>query len=267
MAILTISREFGSGGREISQAISRELGYRYIDRTKILEDIRQAGEKWERWSKTLDERSPTVWEKYDWSFKGFAALMQSVILQEALKNNVVIMGRGGNFLLKDISYALRIRVIAPIDKRIERIMEREQVDNDTARWLIEKTDKERSSFLQSLYGKPWDAAAEYDRVFDTGIKTLDELTAILHAALLDKDTFHTETAEKLLHMRARAARIKAEILTDHDFFIPTLDVYTDGDTLIMRGVIHNPEEHKKIEAKAMRIADGLPLRCELHYRR
>ena len=62
MALLTISREFGSGGREIGQAISRELGYYYINRSKILEDIRQAGEKLEQWSKTLDEHCPTVWE-------------------------------------------------------------------------------------------------------------------------------------------------------------------------------------------------------------
>lgn len=266
MAILTISREFGSGGWEIGQAISRKLGYSYIDRSRILEDIRRSGEKWEKWSKTLDEHSPTVWEKYDWSFKGFAALVQSVILQEALKNKVVIMGRGGNFLLTDIPYAFRIRVVAPMDMRIDRIMEREQVDIDTARWLIDKTDRERSSFLQLLYGRPWDDAAGYDRVFDTGTKTLDELTTIIHDALLDRDTFHTEAAEKLLQIRARAARIKAEILTDHDFFIPTLDVYPDGDSLILRGVIHNPDEHKKIEEKAALLAGNIPLKCELHYR-
>jgi cytidylate kinase len=267
MAILTISREFGSGGREIGVAISRELGYSYIDRTKILEDIRQAGEKWEKWSKTLDEHSPTVWEKYDWSFKGFAALIQSVILQEALKNNVVIMGRGGNFLLKDIPYALRIRVNAPIDKRIDRIMERESVDKDTARWLIEKTDKERSGFIHLLYDRLWDDTAEYDRVFDTGIKTLDEIAAMVQHTLSDKDKLHTEAAEKLLQMRARAARIKAEILTDHDFFVPTLDVYPDGETIMLRGVIHNPKEHKKIEEKAVRLAGNIPLKCELHYRK
>lgn len=267
MALLTISREFGSGGREIGQTISRELGYRYIDRSKILENIRQAGQKWEKWSKTLDEHCPTVWEKYDWSFKGFAALLQSVILQEALNNNVVIMGRGGNFLLKDIPYALRVLVVAPIEKRIERIMEREQVDNDTARWLIEKTDRERSSFIHLLYDSHWDDPAEYDRVFDTGTASLDEIAAMVRNALSDKDKLHTEAAKRVLQMRARAARIKAEIMIDHDFFVPTLDVYTDGDSLILRGVIHNPEEHKKIEEKATRIAGGIPLKCELRYRK
>lgn len=63
------------------------------------------------------------------------------------------MGRGGNFLLTDIPYAFRIRVVAPLDMRIDRIMEREQVDNDTARWLIDKTDrKDRASCSCSMAG-------------------------------------------------------------------------------------------------------------------
>jgi hypothetical protein len=70
------------------------------------------GQEWEKWGKDLDEHCPTLWEKHDWSFRGFSALVQSSILGHALKGRVVIMGRGGNFLLKDVPYALRIRVVA-----------------------------------------------------------------------------------------------------------------------------------------------------------
>jgi cytidylate kinase len=266
MAILTVSRQFGSGGREIGRTVSHELGYRYIDRTRILEDIRQAGGQWEKWSETLDEHRPTVWERYDWSFRGFAALIQNVILQEALKNNVVIMGRGGNFLLKDIPYALRIRVVAPMDKRIDRIMARESVDRDSARWLSERTDRERSGLIHLLFGKHWDDPTEYDIVFDTGIKTLDEIATLVTDALLEKEKYNTEAARKLLYRKARAAEIKAELLTDHGLFIPILDVYPEGEYLILRGVTHSPEEHRKVEEKAKRIAGDIPLKCELHYR-
>jgi len=266
MAILTISRQFGSGGRELGLAVSDELGYRYIDRAKILEDIRQAGEQWEKWSETLDEHSPTVWEKYDWSFRGFGALMQNAILREALKDNVVIMGRGGNFLLKDIPYALRIRVVAPMDERIDRIMARESVDKETAHWLSERTDRERSSLIHVLYGRDVNDPAEYDRVYDTGTSTLEEIVTLVTNALSEKDKFFTETAQKLLLWKARAAKIKAELLTDQSLLIPVLDVYPEGEELILRGVTHSPAEHKKIEDKARSIAGGIPLKCELRYR-
>ena len=106
MAILTISREFGSGGREIGQAVAALLNYEYIDKQKMLSDLKSAGNEWEKWGKDLDEHCPTIWEKHNWSFRGLSALIQSCILNHALKDKVVIMGRGGNFLLKDIPSAL-----------------------------------------------------------------------------------------------------------------------------------------------------------------
>ena len=267
MAILTISRELGSGGREIGQAVAKVLNYTYIDKERLLGDMRASGKKWEEWGGDLDEHCPTVWEKYDWSFRGFTALLQSLILNYALNDRAVIMGRGGNFLLKDIPYALRIRVVAPIDKRIERIIKRESVDRDTAQWLIEKTDSERSCLIHLLYGKHWDAHTEYDMVYDTGDQTLDEIVNIVKDMLLEKEKFITEEARKLLQIRAIAAKIKAEILVDHGLFIPTLDVYPEGENLILRGVIHSPMEHKTIEDKAKKIGGDIPLKCELHYRK
>ena len=265
MAILTISREFGSGGREIGMAVAKALNYEYINKERILADIRTTGKDWETYGKNLDEHCPTIWEKYDWSFRGFNALLQSLILHYALNDRVVIMGRGGNFLLKGIPYALRVRVTAPIEQRVQRIMKRESMDKDTAHWLAEKTDRERSCLIHLLYGKHWDDHAEYDMVFDTSVKTLDEIVNIVKDTLLEKEKFNTEAARKLLQIRAIAAKIKAEILIDHGLFIPTLDVYPEGENLILRGVIHSPKEHKKIEDKAKRSGD-IPLKCELHYR-
>lgn len=266
MAILTISREFGSGGREIGMAAAKALNYEYINKERILADIRATGKDWETYGKNLDEHCPTMWEKYDWSFRGFNALLQSLILHYALNDKAVIMGRGGNFLLKDIPYALRIRVTAPIEQRVERIMKRESMDKDTAHWLIEKTDKERSCFIHLIYGKHWDSPKEYDMVLDGGSKSIDELTGIVKEALLGRDRFKTEETRNDLVMRALAVKIKAELLTDPSFFIPTLDVIYDGKEIVLRGVIHNPKEHKRIEKKAKELAGDVPIKCELHYR-
>jgi len=266
MAILTISREYGSGGREIGRAVSRELGYSYVDRTVLFESIRQAGKQWEKWSETLDEHCPTVWEKYDWSFKGFGALIQSVILQEAVKDNVVIMGRGGNFLLRDIPFALRVRISAPIEERIARIITRESVDSKTARWLAEKTDAERACFIHAIYGKRWDAAEEYDMSIDTAGSSLVDACAMIAGVLKKKDELKSDEAVELLRMRLLAARVKSAIATDASFFIPVFDVLAEGGSIVIQGVVHTPAEHRRIEDAARKIAGNIPVRCELHYR-
>lgn len=266
MAILTISRQFGSGGREVGQFVARDLNYEYIDKDKIIADLGTSGKKWEEWGANLDEHCPTIWEKYDWSFRGFSALIQSHILDYALKDRVVIMGRGGNFLLKDVPYAFRVRVVAPVGVRIKRIMEREKIDIDTAKWLAEKTDKERSSFIHSLYGKHWDDTKSYDMVFDNGNLTTDEITDIIKTSLLGRERLNTDESRGVLRMHALAARIKADIFTNPEFFIPVMDVYYNGKELVLKGIIHNAKEHKRIEDAARHLAGDVPLRCELHYR-
>ena len=56
--------------------------------------------------------------------------------QHALKNNVVLMGRGGNWMMSDVPHALRVRIMAPVENRIEAIVKREGIDTETAREMI-----------------------------------------------------------------------------------------------------------------------------------
>ena len=67
------------------------------------------------WAQELDESCPTFWEKYDRSFKGFGALLQSIQLRYALQDNVVLRGRGANFLMAGIPHAYRIRVVGLLE--------------------------------------------------------------------------------------------------------------------------------------------------------
>jgi cytidylate kinase len=263
MAILTVSRELGSGGSEIARAVASELNYDYLDKQRILDDIKAAGSEWEKWGEALDEHCPTVWEKYDWSFRGFSALVQSCILSHALRGNIVIIGRGGNFLLKGIASAFRIRIITPLANRIERIMRQEAIDKEPAKWLIEKTDSENACFIRSIYSREWNDPAEYDMVFNTHSQKKEVIITLIKTALSKKDQFAGETED--LRMRAEAARIKASLLTNPRFLIPTVDVFHEGKGIVIRGVVHSAKEHKAVEEEARRIAKDLQVRCELHY--
>jgi len=271
MAILTVARKFASGGREIGQEIARQLSYEYVDRGRILEDMRTEGKQWEEKAKYFDENYPDVWERHDWSFRGFVALNQYYFLNYALKDNVVIMGRGGNFLLKDVPHALRVRVIAPIEKRIERVMQREGVNSENARWLIEKADREMAGAIYLIYGRNWDDPAEYDRVFDTGAQTFEEVIGKIKESLLEKEKKYTEGARRTLWLRVLAAKVKAAITTNPNFSISVLDVEPkeEGMTeqgLVVRGVVHNQKDIPEIEETAKKLAGDVTVECSLHYR-
>lgn len=267
MAIVTISREFGSIGKEFGQSLAARLGYDYVDREKIMHDVKAiGGNQWEKLGEEFDEHYPNIWERYDWGFQGFIALTQSILLDYALKDKVVLMGRGGNILLKGIPYALRVRVVMAKEARIEKVMKDQDISRDTARLLLERADHERARSVYFVYGKHWDDPAEYDLTIDLDPKKSEDLIKIIEPALAEKQNNYSEEAKKILLLRAIAAKVKAGILTNPSFRTPILDAEPARDSIVLRGVIHNPKEQKHLEEEAKKLAGNVPIKFELHYR-
>jgi len=266
MAILTISRQLGSIDKEITQTMARLWKYEYIDRRKILEDMRAQGGQWEEYGKEFDEHYPNVWERFDRSFTGFVALSQSIILNYALNDNVVIVGRGGNFLLREVPFALSVRIVAPLEQRLETIMKRENLSKSAAELFVKKVDKEISRAVHYIYGKDINDPSSYDLFFDVGVLPIHEVMAAIRSALLERDKLKTEEAVKELEMKALAKKVRAGIATDPKLFVPIFNVIPGKDLLLVTGIVHNPEEHKKVENAVKDIAGTVPVEFSLHYR-
>ncbi len=110
----------GTGGKSLGQKISQALNYAYFDKEKIIADIQKAGGPWASWEREM-EACPTLWERFDRSFLRSRALVEKSVLEAAVQNNVVIVGRGANFILRGVSHAFHMRVVGPIDVRTEWI--------------------------------------------------------------------------------------------------------------------------------------------------
>jgi len=271
MAILTISRRYGSGGRDIGHAVADLLHFEYVDRKRILDDIGKAGQAWGDFAKQYDEKQPSVYERYKWSFRGFVALNQAQILDYALQDNMVIMGRGGNFLLRGIPFAFRIHLKASVDDRIERLIKREGIDSGNARWLIEKVDKEMAGAVYLIYGSAWDDPKQYDRVFDTSTQNAGEIVTAVKDELLKRASAGTEKARQVLQLRALAAKVRARIAIEPTFPISALDVRPKEEGLIqygiiVRGVVYNKSAIGPIQEAAKKICGEVPVEFELQYR-
>jgi cytidylate kinase len=271
MAILTISRRYGGGGRDIGHAVADLFHYEYVDRKRILEDIGKAGQTWGDFAKQYDEKQPSVYERYKWSFRGFVALNQAQILDYALKDNMVIMGRGGNFLLRGIPFAFRIHIKASMDDRIDRLLKREGIDSENARWLVEKVDKEMAGAVYLIYGSAWDDPKQYDRVFDTSMQSAEEIVTAIKDELLKRASSKTEKAWQVLQLRALAAKVRAGIAVEPTFPISALDVRPKEEGLmqygiIVRGVVYNKSAMGPIQEAAKKICGEVPVEFELQYR-
>lgn len=266
MAILTLSRQYGSGGREIGRAVAEDLGYAYEDHATVLAHLRGLDGHWVRWAEELDERRPSVWERFDWSFRGYVALMQEHLIAAASRGRVVIVGRGGNVLLEGVRTAYRVRVTAPLEERIERILRREITDRESVKQLVERTDAEREGFVRAVYGRGWDDPAAFDAVFDTGRQGRARIVNRIKDALVERDSADPAAAGRLLARRLAAAKVRVALFTDSHIQTPLLEVAEGEGEIVVRGVVHTPEERTRVMDAARSVPGAPPLLFELRFR-
>ena len=180
MAIITISRLTGSGGREIATATSEALNFQLIDRTAM--DI------------VIDQQFPVRTEQLSRIKKDrkvYGEMMRSAIAEVAAAHNVVILGSGAQFLFARIAASLQVQIVAPLPYRIARIMRTAQVDRVAAEKIIADRDREKETFIRTLYGTDWRDPAHYDLV-------------------LNIDHFSNEVAVEIIVRAAQAKGIEAK---------------------------------------------------------
>lgn len=175
MAIITISREMGTGAYQIASDVAQKLKYTLIDGPKI----KSLAAKYGLTPETLqmvDEKPPSYVTAEDRKRAAALNSIELIILDLARKGNVVIYGRGGQDLLKDCRNILRLRFIADFEERVERFAEREWIDPDMARSLIRRSDHQRGGFIHFYFDRDWQDPNNYDLVFNTS--RLSEATIV-----------------------------------------------------------------------------------------
>src|SRR5574342_1403634 len=123
MAIIVISHQMGAGGPEIGMSLAQRLGYRYVNQELLLDAARRYGLAEDKLSH-LDESKPTLFERFDTETRYYITILQTTLLDFAELDNAVLMGRGGQWLLRGIPHILRVRVIAPFEQRVRHWIRR-----------------------------------------------------------------------------------------------------------------------------------------------
>jgi len=267
MAILTISREYGSGGREIGRMAAERLTYTYVDKERLYRELTGAGARWEKVAQELDEVCPTLWERHDWEYRGYVALVEATIMAYAAQDRVVLIGRGGANLLRQVPFCLRVRLLAPLKVRIDRIMAREGLDRTGAERLIRQVDGERACFIKANYGVDWEAESLFDMTLNTASLPYEQVVDLIVAALAEKDRLTTPEARSRLQDMALAYRLKARVATDPRVMVPTLEVKAEEGVFVVAGIVHTPKELRLIQEITQEVVGSREVRFELSHRR
>ena len=182
VAIITISRQIGSFGDQIAMATAAKLGYEYIEKVQISEILSRLGFSISEID-TFDEKKPSIWQTLTLERELFAHFIQAAVYELAARKNVVIVGRGGQVILKDVSGTLHVRVIAPYAARVSRLMEqREHRENEVQR-MIRQSDSDSSGYLSTYFDADWDDSGLYDLVLNTRALAPDKCVELISCAV------------------------------------------------------------------------------------
>jgi cytidylate kinase len=213
MAIVTIAHETGSGGPEIGIELAKRLGWRYVDREMLSEAAIRYGVGEDKLTE-LDEKKPSLFERFDVETRQYITVLQSALLDAAEHDSVVINSRGGQMLLRGISHVLRVFVIAPFELRVKRVMKKmagqaqEGVDVRTTVEMVRRSDQEKHGRIRYLYDVDWGDSSLYDLVLNTEKVTVEagvEAIAGLVRTLTATSESYQQVRDRALASRARAA--------------------------------------------------------------
>jgi cytidylate kinase len=207
MAVITISRQYGSEGDEIAAYVCQILGYQSFDKQLMekvaaevgltegeIVDFTEDQHKVRGFLERLLGPRPIVTQTRSWSedrsgvravevkqieVAESIALVQAVIRAAYKHDKVVIVGRGGQAVLRNDPGVLHVRIEAPLETRIHRVLLREGLTYELAREVVAQRDRAAADYLKRFYGVDWSDALLYHLIINTGRWSIESASHLI----------------------------------------------------------------------------------------
>lgn len=166
MTVITISRQLGSMGNQVARETAAILGYRLVWRDLINESALRAGAPGTALA-MIDELGLLGISPKKKEIRAFRKALKQVMLELYDEGNIIILGRAGQFILRQKPGTLHVRIIAPARLRAERVAAFNDIPQEKAVAQIEASDKNRRKFLKRLFKIDWDNPLLYDLLINT----------------------------------------------------------------------------------------------------
>ena len=216
MAILTISHEMGSGGAEIGMALATRLGYTYVDNEELLGRAQRYGLAEERLARLVEDR-PSWVERFDAETRRCILALQAVLYEFAQADNVVLIGGGGQWLLRGVPHAFRTRIVAPFPERVTRLTAtlsaqgRERVTPKTVAQFIRRDDIQKAARMRYLFDADVKDPSLYDVLINTAAFSRAAAVQLLADLARRPEFASTDAARDLVGDRVVASQVEVAL--------------------------------------------------------
>lgn len=208
--VITVEREYGSGGANIARQIAEKLGWKLWDQD-ITSEIARVAKVDPKAARICDERvdsllsrlfrvyargsyerSLPVGESKAFNTDRMFSILEDVVVRLANEGRCVIVGRGSPFFLRDRADVFRVFVYAPLEEKIRRVMALGKTEKE-ARQLVEEIDRERATFIRHYFNTEWPHRPLYHLMVNSAFGDEHVIETILHGIAKLEKRYAAET--------------------------------------------------------------------------
>ncbi len=195
--VITLSSETGAGGGFISRILATELKMNIVG-SELIHKVAKSAHMSEKVIKSLDEKSISFFDSLISSFfesrhiwpNEYLRHLSMVMHTNAEHGNVIIIGRGGSFILKD--KAFRVRIIAPEEARVEKVMRDRHMSKAEALEYVRKYDEYQVGFIKNYFKEDINDPKHYDMMVNTDKVSIESAAESIKKAFLLRKSMQQE---------------------------------------------------------------------------
>ena len=206
MSVITISRQFGAGGRTLGDQLSKKLSYTFADDMiiKMIAENANVSAGWvesveneagTRLSRVISKMVAQKWidrvlanERGYIDEEIYLDYLVIIVSQLAEEGNVVILGRGSQYILDDHPDAYHILLIDEVENRVKFLMKRYELDEDQAKRLVKNEDKRRLNLYKKLGKTDYDRPSLYHLTINMSRINIDQAQELICNLITSKST-------------------------------------------------------------------------------
>ncbi len=228
MSIITIQRGTRSGGEALANCLGDQLRYPVLGREVLQEAAAQLGVPAEDVGDKMEEK-PGRFGRGPLITKLYVAAVRAALVENALGGSLIYHGLAGGLLLRRLPGVLRVRLIAPLEFRVQSLIESHGMDDESAEAYIREVDEARAVWVRNVYGEDNTDSNLYDMVLNLESFSVHEACQVVHAAA-SRPEFEM-TPERLKQLEDFHLECQVRLALLEDLGTQTLDLdatVTDG---------------------------------------
>ncbi len=257
----------GCAGEEIAKLVAATLNLKLYDDAKLQQTAQTMGRQLDDLQQ-FDEKAPGFFDRLISNKPDmFLDLMEAVIYEVAKKGAGVIIGHGGQFLLRDFGCALHVLIYAARSTRVQHVEKQEGVSREIAERLIRKSDDNQAGFFQFAFHREWNDLSLFDLVISTE-KMMPQSAAeiIVGAAQHQEVKTCSLTALDAMDRLSLEKKIEAALLKN-SFNLRYIHVMVpDKGVAIVRGLAESDDDMNRIQEVVAAVAGVKEIHSEVSVR-